>query len=144
MDLDPTQRIILRIGLLITGCTFILTASFVGFLATIDGRIDGSESRVAWYFVFSAALFVGTIVLLELNHADGKTIIVSAIVTGVLSFILTFFSIEGVIFAFAYPDEVFVSQLVIYFFAAALVATGIGYWGLRHWREFTTNSTRTL
>ena len=144
MELDASQRVILRIGLLIIGCTILLTANFIGFLATIDGRIDGSRSRIAWYLVLSAVFFVVTIVLLELNNADGRTIIVSAVVTSVVSFILVFFSIEGLLFAIEHPEEIIVSQLIIYFFAAALVATGIGYWGLRHWREFTAEQTRTL
>lgn len=144
MDLDAKQRIIIRIALLIIGCTILLTATFVGFLALVGGRIEGSNSRIPWYIVLSATLFVATIVLLEFNDADGKTILVSAIVTGAISFVLIFFSIEGLIFAINYPEEVFVSQLVIYFFAAALVATGIGYWGLRHWREFTAEYPGSL
>ncbi len=144
MELGATQRIILRISLLIISCTILLTASFVGFLALISGRVDGSESRIAWYIAISAILFVSTIVLLEFHGADGRTILVSATVTGVLSFALIYFSIEGVIFALIHPEDVFVSQLILYFFAAALVATGIGYWGLRHWREFTSEYPGSL
>ena len=52
---------------------------------------------------------------------------------------------EGVLFAFRNPELVFVSQLVYYFIAAALIGTGIGYWGVRHWREFAgQSSSRSL
>lgn len=144
MELESNQQVVLRIGLLIIGCTILLTASFVGFFTALSGRISGYESRIAWYVVAVATLFVGTIVLLELNGTDGKTIIVSAVVTGAISFVLIFFSIEGLIFAVNHPGEMLLSQLIVYFFAAALVATGLGYWGLRHWREFTEQSSGSI
>lgn len=144
MELESNQQVALRIGLLIIGCTILLTASFVGFFTALTGRISGYESRIAWYVVAVATLFVGTIVLLELNGTDGKTIIVSAAVTGAISFVLIFFSIEGLIFAVTHPGEMLLSQLIVYFFAAALVATGLGYWGLRHWREFTEQSPGSI
>lgn len=137
MDLDSTQEIILRIGLLIVACTLLITASFIGVIAAFTGEIGEFQNRIPWYMVAAATMFVATIILLELNNADGKTIIVSAIFTGIVSFILVFFGIEGVLYAIANPAAVFDSRLVIYFLSAALVATGFGYWGLRHWREFT-------
>jgi FtsH-binding integral membrane protein len=142
MELTSTQRVILRIGGVIASCTLLLTASFIGLIAAFSGDIQGFDSRVPWYIVVAAIMFVAVIVLLELNDADGKTIIVSAAFSGVISFILVFFSIEGLIFAFENPSRIFLSRLIMYFFAAALVATGVGYWGLRHWREFTSDPAR--
>jgi hypothetical protein len=141
MELTSTQRVVIRIGAVISACTLLLTSSFVGFIAAIDGELANFGNRVPWYIVVAAVTFVATIVLLELNDADGKTIIVSATFTGVMSYFLTFFGVEGFLFALENPQEVIVSRLIIYFFAAALVATGLGYWGLRHWREFTVNES---
>ena len=139
MELDSRQTVVLRIGALIVGCTLLLTASFVGVIATVQGTVAGFENRIPWYLVAAAGVFVATIVLLEFNNARGKTIIASGVFTGVVSFVLLFFAVEGVLYAIRYPEAIFVSQLVMYFLAAALVATGLGYWGLRHWREFTAD-----
>lgn len=144
MELDGSQRVILRIGTLIVSCTLLLTAGFIGFIATISGEVGGFESRVPWYLVGAAIVFVATIVLLEVNDATGRTIIVSAIVVSGISFILLFLSVEGLVFTISNPEAVFVSRLILYFFAAALVATGVGYWGLRHWREFTADQRESL
>ena len=145
MELDRTQRVVLRIGGLIVACTLLLTAGFVGFIAVLEGEITGFGGRLPWYLVGAAVVFVSTIVLLEVNDADGRTIIVSALVVGALSFVLLFLSVEGVIFTVENPYAVvFDTRLILYFFAAALVATGVGYWGLRHWREFTADQRESL
>lgn len=145
MKLDGTQQIILRIGALIVSCTLLLTAAFVGFIAALSGHVNGFESRLPWYLVGAAIVFVGTIILLELNDASGRTIIVSALVVGGLAFVLLFLSVEGLVFTIENPSTViYDSRLILYFFAAALVATGVGYWGLRHWREFTDAQPESL
>lgn len=124
-----------QLGGLIAGATFVLTASFVGALSF--GRVPDLWSRVPWYLIAAAAVFVGTIVLLERHDAPGGTIIVTAIVIGLVGFVAVTLGVEGVIFAFQHPEAVFDSRLLLYFMAAALAATGIGYWALNHWREFT-------
>lgn len=144
MELDSTQKVILRIGALIAAFTVLLWSAFIGLVGVAAGDVTGFEDRVPWYIVLAAVAFVATIVLLELNDADGKTIIVSAFVVGVFSLILTFLGFEGFRHLVANPRLLFDSQLVLYFFAAALVATGLGYWGLRHWREFTAEQPDSL
>lgn len=144
MELTGTQRVVLRIGALIAACTVLLTASFVGFIAALSGEVHGFDNRVPWYLALAAVVFVVTIVLLELNDAGGKTIIFSALVFGVISFVLFFLGFEGIVFTIQHPDQIFPSKLIIYFFSAALVATGLGYWGLRHWREFTASGPESL
>jgi FlaA1/EpsC-like NDP-sugar epimerase len=144
MKLEGMRRVVFRTSVLIVSCTLLLTASFIGSIAAVSGDIYGFEARVPWYLVTAAGVFVATIVLLEINEAIGRTIIVTAIFTGVVSFFLISLAVEGVIFTLNNPATVFVSQLILYFFAAALIATGIGYWGLRHWREFTANQRESL
>lgn len=141
MELDSRQHVILRIGILICGCTVVLTASFVGIIAAFSGEISGVGGRTPWYVLAAASVFVATIVLLEMNDADGRTIISSSVFAGVASFIAIVFGVEGLIFTVNNPGTVFVSQLLLYFVAAALVATGVGFWGLRHWREFIKPSS---
>ena len=136
------EWIILRVALLIASWTLLLTASFVGLIAAISGEIQGFESRLHWYFGVTAVVFVATILLLELNDVDGKTIIIPAVMTGLLSFTLFFLAAEGVLFTMKNPEIVAVSRLVI-FLSAALVATGLTYWALRHWREFKADTSES-
>lgn len=41
---------------------------------------------------------------------------------------------EGVRYALVRPDTVLSSSLLVYLVAAALVASGLGYWSVRNWR----------
>lgn len=144
MELGQSQRVALRIGALIVACTILLTGSFVGFLAAISGELQNFDAHVPWYMLVGAAVFVGTIILLEINDADGRTIIVTAGVFGTLAFILVALGIEGYIYMSENPDEIIGERLILYFLSASLVATGVGYWGLRHWREFTAQQPESL
>lgn len=144
MDLDTRQQMVLRIAVLIVISTVILTASFFGVIAAASGEISGLDTRMPFYLLASAMVFVSTIVLLEFYDTDGKTIITSALFSGISALVLSVFSVEGVIFAANNPDNLIVNQLVVYFVAAALVATGVGFWALEHWREFTEDYTNSL
>lgn len=134
------QGFYVRALLLIGGCTILLTASFIGVLAFLSGEVQAASSRIPWYLVIAALIFVATIILLEEGGDDGSTIIIAALLFSVLGFILVSLAVEGVFFAVSYPELVFVSQLVLYFFAAGLIGTGVGYWALNHWREFSNSS----
>lgn len=129
-----------RISLIIAGCTIVLTFSFIGVLALANGDLTATSRRLPWYLVVGALTFVATIILLEGHGATGREIIVTASITSIWSFLLVALAIEGLRYTVRNPEEVFVSQLVLYFLAAALLGTGIAYWGLHHWREFTTGS----
>lgn len=131
----------LRVGGLIAICTLLLTASFIGILALLSGNIGNYQARVPWYLVAGALVFVGTIVLLEETGSAGRPILGTAVLTAVLMFSLVALGVEGVLFTLENPETVFVSRLVLYLFAAGLIGTGIGYWGLKHWREFTAGTS---
>lgn len=132
-----TQDFYVRISLIIVACTLLLTASFIGILSLISGEVAGVGDRIPWYLVVSAIGFVTAIVILEGHGASGQEIIATAIIVSVVLFILFALSVEGMIYATRFPEEVFVSQLVVYFLAAGLIGAGLGYWSLQHWREFT-------
>lgn len=137
-DNDFLRRAIPLIG----GSTFVLTASFVGLLAVLTGSAEGIGNRVPYYLVVMGVAFVVTIILLEEHGTESRVIIVTAAVFSLLTVIATGLSVEGVLYAVRFPEQVFVDQLVFYFVAAALIGTGIGYWAIQHWREFTTQSRR--
>lgn len=142
---DPQRgQFYARISLVMGVCTLVLTFSFIGILALLAGEVDAPGSRIPWYLVLSALAFVATIVLLEAAGTPGREIIVTATVVAVWAFLILALSVEGIIFTISNPQDVFVSQLVVYFLAAALLATGIAYWALLHWREFTGRAPARL
>jgi len=87
------------------------------------------------YLTIAAVAFVGVIILLETQDAAGTSIITTAAIVAALVFVLVSLGVEGLLYAVRNPAAVFVSQTILYFFAAALIGSGIGYWALRHWRE---------
>lgn len=136
---DPRRRYLARTSGLATASTLVLTASFIGVLSFIESATAGIWNRVPWYLVAAAVLFTATVVLLERHDASGKVIIGTATISGVIAFVVITLMIEGLFYTVRYPEEVFVTQYVLYFLAAGLLGTGIGYWGIQHWREFTPN-----
>lgn len=126
-----------RIVALIAVSTVFLTASFIGIVSFLSGDIENVSTRLPWYLVVGGLSFVGSIILLEAQGTDGRTIIATALTVMVVMFILTVLAFEGILFTVEEPQLVFNTQLILYFLSAALVGVGIGYWGLKHWREFT-------
>lgn len=133
-----------RIVLLVAVSTVFLTASFVGIVSFLSGDIANVRSRLPWYLVVGGLAFVGSIILLEAQGSDGRTIIVTSFTIMVTMFVLTVLAFEGVLFTLEEPRLVFNTQLILYFFSAALVGVGVGYWGLRHWREFIGQPGQSL
>lgn len=137
------RRFFKRVGALIVVSTGLLTASFVGVLAFAEGGIIGVEGRIPWYLVVGALTFVSTIVLLEAYGADGRVIMLTSVIMTTIALVFVPLAVEGLLFATKRPAAVIGSQLVLYFFAAGLIGTGLGYWGLKHWREFTGTPTES-
>ncbi len=137
MTRERNREFFARVGVLIVACTGLLTASFVGVVAVLRGELTSVGGRVPAYLVVAAVAFVGTVVLLEAYESSGRTIIVTASIMGLLTAVLVPLGVEGLLFAMERPEEVLNSQLFLYLLAAALIGTGLGYWGLNHWREFT-------
>ena len=132
---DSRREFFVRVSVVVAVATLFLTASFVGLLALLNGDLRGSSSRIAWYLTVAAVAFVGVIILLETQDAAGTSIITTAAIVATLVFVLVSLGVEGFLYAVRNPAAVFVSQTILYFFAAALIGSGVGYWALRHWRE---------
>lgn len=137
---EVRERYFVRTGALAGASTFVITASFIGILALMETELSRIGSRTPWYLVFGALVFMATVVFLERNDVIGRVIIGTAIALAVVSFTLSLLTVEGIIYTVNNPEEVFVSQLVLYFLAAGLVGTGFGYWAIKHWREFIAGS----
>lgn len=130
------RRYLARTSLIVAGFTVILTVSFIGAMAVMTGEATRAMDRLPYYILLAAVVFVATILRLEEAGYDGRSVLTAAVTVGVLGFILILLDGEGLWFALQHPDDILLSQLLIYFLAAATIATGLGYWGLRHWREF--------
>ncbi|WP_247007951.1 hypothetical protein [Halorientalis litorea] len=124
-----------RAGALVAICTLVLTASFVGVVAIVSGQVADISVRLPGYVLAMAAAFVGTILLLEAQGYDGPTIIVLAGVTALGTFVAITLGSEGIVYAVRNPQQVVASQFLLYFLAAGLIGTGLGYWGINHWQE---------
>ncbi|MFB6072193.1 MAG: hypothetical protein ABEJ88_04405 [Halobacterium sp.] len=123
---------------LVAASTVVLTAAFVGVVALAQGRTAGAGGRVPFYALGGAAVFVVAMVTLEDPEEGGVPILTTTVAVSVLAFALLSLGGEGAIYAARFPGRVLGSSLVVYFLAAALVCTGTVYWGINHWREFTS------
>lgn len=133
----------LRLAALVGGGTLVLTASIVGLLALAGGGSPGVSTRLPIYVLAGAVAFVAGLLLIEARYdgrADPTAIVVTAGAIAITVLVVVALSGEGVVYAAANPNRVLVSQNLLYFLAAGLVGTGLAYWGVRHWREFTDSA----
>jgi len=122
---------------LVAASTVVLTAAFVGVVALARGHTAGAANRVPFYALGGAVIFVATLVTLEDPEEGGVPILTSTVAVTVVGFVLLSLGGEGVLYGVRDRARLGTS-LVVYFLAAALVCTGTVYWGLNHWREFTS------
>jgi len=124
-----------RLGGVVVGSTLTLSASFFGVVAMATGEAGGALGRMPYYILATAAAFVGALVLLEEWRLDGETVLRVSASVAATAFLLVGLSVEGIVFVLRYPDAVVSSQLFIYVLSAGMMATGIGFWTARHYRE---------
>ncbi|MFW6003617.1 MAG: hypothetical protein ACOCPT_04275 [Halanaeroarchaeum sp.] len=122
----------------IIGSTILLTASFLGILALLTSQADGFADRFPFYVLLMAIGFVAALFLLERPNLEGTQILVATLGLTVTIFAVVTLAGEGLTYAMAHPDEVLVSNLIIYLVAAALIGSGLAFWSVRHWREYAS------
>ncbi|MFP9193244.1 hypothetical protein ACLI4Q_16545 [Natrialbaceae archaeon A-CW1-1] len=127
-----------RILLVVMGFTLVLTAGFVGLVALLSGDTAGSNGRVPYYVLATAIAFIVALWRLDEGNVDGLTVLIASSGIALGAGILVAFATEGVSYGVRNPSELVSSHLIVYFLAAALICTGLGIWGLRHWREFAS------
>ena len=132
-----SRDVLPKAAALIAVSTLLLTSAFLGVLAVVDGGNPGIADRIPVYVLLASTVFVVFVVLLEQRDLDGRTVLVSttaiAAATGVLAWLVG----EGAVYLVIEREAVIASQLVVYLLAAAIACTGLFYWTLNHWREFT-------
>ena len=124
-----------RLGAVVVGSTLVLSASFFGVVAMATGEALGALDRMPYYLLAAAAAFVVALVLLEEWHLDGETVIRVAATAAVSAFLLVGLSIEGIWYVSGNPTVVMSSNLFVYVLSAGMMATGLGFWTARHYRE---------
>lgn len=130
-------RRILRVVVPIVGSTVVLTAAFLGALSLFTRSVPGFSARFPYYVLIMALGFVGALFVLERPRIDGSQVLMATIGLTVTVFITVTLAGEGVAFALTYPSAVFKSDFILYLLAAGLIGSGLAYWTVRHWREFT-------
>lgn len=133
---DIEREFLLRAGLLVLGSTLVLTASFVGLVALLVGEASQVGTRLPYYVLAMAVAFVVAIFLLDDDRTDGVTVFLASVGISFAAFAVTSLAGEGLTYAVNQPAAVLANNLLVYFLAAGLIGTGLGFWGLRHWREF--------
>lgn len=124
---------------LIAASTLVVTASLIGVLALTEGLAAGVGSRIPYYVLAAAVVFVVLVVFLEYRLDDGSIIITTSSVVAAVSLVAVALSFEGILFAVENQNSLF-SNLLPYFIAAGLISTGLIIWGVNHWREFVTQT----
>lgn len=136
MDWVPTDReTVLRAVGYVSLSTVIITASFIGVVAVLTGFVTNFEQRLPFYVLLTAMIFVAIVVMLDNEEAPGMQVLLSTASIAVVTFLVVALAGEGIRYFLAKPAELLASQLVLYFIAAGLFTTGVGYWAVNHWRE---------
>jgi hypothetical protein len=140
------REFLARAAAVVVGSTMVLTASFVGVLALVTGRTVGAVDRLPFYVLAMAVAFVIAVMVTEetVDAVRPERAIASAVGVAVVTFVFVSLGGEGIAYAVRNPGRVVISQLFFYFLAAGLIGTGLGYWGLRHWRELARRRGATL
>ncbi|WP_247729138.1 hypothetical protein [Halovivax limisalsi] len=131
------ERLSSRVFLTVAGSTVLLTFAFVGLAVLWEGRIVANvTSRLPFYVLVFAIAFIFALLKLDNRERDGTQILVATAGIGLVAAIIFGLAIEGAAYTLYEPYEVFQTGLVVVFLAAGIICTGLGIWGVRHWREF--------
>lgn len=122
-----------RLAAVVVLSTAVLTASFVGLVALATGSVSGTHSRLPAYLLVTAGVFVAVVVLTEESRHEGRRALVAAVLAAAATLFVVGLGSEGVVYALEKPEEAVRSQLFTYLLSAALIGTGVGYWGWRNW-----------
>jgi hypothetical protein len=131
-----TERdVLVRTGSLIAGCTVALTVAFLGVVGLVSGNTAGLLTRLPLYVLASSVVFIATLLLLDDTRRSGQEVLVQAVLAGVGGFVVIALGVEGIVYAVTHPSQVVASHLFIYLVSASIIASGLGYWSVRNWRD---------
>ena len=128
---------LLRVVVPILASTLVLTSAFLGALSLLTRSVPDFSARFPYYVLIMALGFVTALFLLERPRIDGSQVLMATVGLTVTVFVLVTLAGEGLAYALEYPSAVFQSDFILYLLAAGLIGSGLAYWTIRHWREFT-------
>lgn len=123
--------------LAIIASSIVLTGAFIGVVALIRGEVVGTWDRLPVYVLVFAVVFLVVLWKLDDSEREGTTVLIATAGIALAAGIVLGLAGEGTVAAVTDPWSVIGSDLLVYFVAAAVICTGLGLWGIRHWREFT-------
>jgi len=139
MDGPPNARThVGRVVALVVASTLVLTTALLGAVAFATATASGAPTRLPYYVLGGAVLFVALVFQFERRAFDGRTVILASGGLAVVGTGLLVLVGEGAAYVAAHPNRVFSSQPVLYLLAVGVCCTGLAHWGLNHWREFVT------
>lgn len=133
-----------RVFLTVAASTVLLTAAFVGIAVVIEGQIvAGLTTRLPVYVLVFALAFIVSLLKLDNRNRDGMQILIATCGIGIVAALLFGLATEGAIYLAHEPETLLRRGLIVVFLAAGIICTGLGIWGVRHWREFVGPSAYT-
>ena len=125
-----------KLGFQIGLFTVIFALAAVGLVELVEGRAMGSDQRLGFYVLFSSILFIFTIYSIEkAKRRDGFDVMKVVIAITIVGFIIASLSGEGLIRVV--QGAGYTSQTYVYLITGGLVFSGVSYWAIRHWKEYT-------
>ena len=141
--ISTNRPVLARVGVLVVGSSLALTLAFFGLYAVASGTAVGLSDRVPFYVLAAAVTFAGALFGLDRRQWDGRDLLYFSTGIATVAFVLVTLGLEGVVFAVQYPGESVASRRFLYLLSLALVATGLGYWGMCHWGEISRSFRRS-
>lgn len=142
VTLGETARSPVALGVVVL--SLVLTASFVGMAGLLSETTLDTGSRIPAYVLLMGLVFVVGVVRLDSGDRDGVRVLVAVSSVSLLAFVLAGLATEGIFYMLKRPQDVVLSNVILYFGAAGLICTGVVIWALHHWREFAAGaSSRT-
>jgi len=131
------RDVLVRAGPLICATTLALTAAFLGIVGIASGNAGGLVARLPLYVLAGSVGFVAALLVAEHSQLYGREALATAAAVGIVGFVMIGLGTEGIVYGINYPDAVVASHLSVYLLSAAMIASGIGYWTVRNWRDVT-------
>jgi hypothetical protein len=115
--------------------TLLLTAAFLGVVGLVSGEAAGLLARMPMYVLASSISFIAVLLIVDGRHRNGIAVLGRAVAAALATFVLVTLGAEGAMFALTRPGSVVASHLFVYLLSAAIIASGLGYWGVRNWHD---------
>ena len=116
--------------------TLVFTLAAVGLVGLINGQNTGSDERLGFYVLFSSVVFIVTIYSIEKTKRKNAMDIMKVVIAiTIFGFVLVSLSGEGLVRIV--QGTGYTLQTYLYLVTGGLLCSGVGWWVIRHWKEYT-------